>query len=319
VNTGLDRALLETLLRRCADDGVITVDQAARIRTYAGEERASATRRSQLVVEALGYLGGAFVLAGSVLIGAQYWNALGSGWRVTVLGAGTLTMLLAGWVVAASMSAPYRALGGRLRAVLWLVSLGCLAALLGVLGDQGLDLGDRGMPLLIGAGCAAYAAPLWLIHRTVVQQIAMMAAFALAAAGALHRAFAGNDLPGLGVWAAGLAWIALGRTGALGPRRLTLVLGSAMAIFGAMLTVGSDAGMALTLVTVAAVVAGSIVVRDLVLLAVGALGTLANVPVAMTKWFPDSTSAAFVLLAAGAALVVVAIVLAAGSRRPSRR
>jgi hypothetical protein len=319
VTTSLEQAPLETLLRRCTEDGVITSDQADRIRAYAGAEHAPATRRSQVVVEALGYLGGAIVLAGSVLVGARYWSDLGTGWRITVLGAGTALLLLAGWFAGVALPDAARQLGARLRAVLWLVSLGCLAGLLVVLGDRVLDLGDRSMPLLVGAGCAALALALWLAHRTAVQQVAMMAGFALAAAGALHRAFAADDVPGLGVWATGLAWILLGLAGALGARRLTLVLGSAMTIFGAMLTAGSDAGMVLTLVTVAAVIAGSVLERDLILLAVGALGTLANVPAAMTKWFPDSASAAFALIAAGAALVVIAVFLASGRPRPSGR
>lgn len=313
MTTVLERTPLERLLRRCVGDGVITPDQAERIRAYAADG-APATSRNQFVAEGLGYLGGAIVLAGSVLVGARYWSDLDTGWRLAVLVTGALVLLGSGWIAGTAMPEASRAVGGRLQAVLWLVSLGCSAGALGVLG-QALGLDGQSIPLLIGAGCASYALCLWLAHRTVLQQIALMVSVALAAAGALIRIWEEDDLPGLGVWAVGLGWIVLGRTGVLSPRRLTLVLGSAMAIFGAMLTAGTSAGMVLTLVTVAAVVVGSILLRDLALLAVGAIGTVANVPMAMTTWFPDSIAAAIGLVVAGVVLVVTAVTIAVRGHR----
>jgi hypothetical protein len=162
----------------------------------------------------------------------------------------------------------------------------------------------------VATGCSLYAAALWAAHRTVAQQVAVMVSLAVAAATAVHRVFDSADLPGLGVWVVGLTWVLLGGSGLLEPRRTAIVLGSVMTVFGAMLTSGSDAGMILTLLTIVAVIAGAVVGRDLIVLAVGACAAVANLPAAMTRWFPDSVAAAIALVVVGLGLVVAAVVIA---------
>jgi hypothetical protein len=73
-----------------------------------------------------------------------------------------------------------------------------------------------------------------------------------------------------------------------------------------MLTEGADAGIVLSLVTVAAAVACSILLQDLVVLGVAAAGALFTVPVAMGRWFPDSLAAAVALVVVGLALIGIA-------------
>lgn len=307
---------LDDLLRRCVRDGVITPEQAARVLDYADLPATPAPRRSALVIEALGYVGGAIVLAGSVLVGAQYWGDLETTWQLVVLAGTALALLTAGAVIPSRSGA----LGVRLRAVLWLASTPAVSGFLAVLGDQGLDLGDRGLPLLIASGTAAYATALWAAHRNVLQQAAMMVALAVAAATGLHRFFEAESLPGLGAWVVGVIWFSLGRAELLRPRRVVQVLGAATMIVGGMSTASSDAGMVLTLITVAAVVTVSVVVRDLPLLAVGALGALVNVPAGMSRWFPDSVVAAFALVVVGIVLVAIAVSMAVrGGRDGPRR
>jgi hypothetical protein len=320
--TETDQTLLHELLQRWTADGIITPDQAARMRTYvdAGEPAAPAhptpAHRPQLVVEALGYLGGAIVVAGAALIAAQYWDDLDTAWRLAALGATTLVLLAAGAAVPDALGAA----GDRMRSVLWLASTAAFSGFLAVLAEGALELGSQGNLLLISSGCALYATALyalpiyttvaWAGHRAPLQQVAMMLAFALTASALINFAWVSDDLPGLGAWAVGLAWAFLGRGGVLVPGRLAVVLGSATAVFGAMLTGGSDAGMVLTLLTVVAVVGAAVAVRDLALLAVGSLGALASVPAAMTKWFPDSAAAAYALVLVGGVLVAVAVVIA---------
>jgi hypothetical protein len=331
--TETDQTLLHELLQRWTADGIITPDQAARMRTYvdAGEPAAPAhptpAHRPQLVVEALGYLGGAIVVAGAALIAAQYWDDLDTAWRLAALGATTLVLLAAGAAVPDALGAA----GDRMRSVLWLASTAAFSGFLAVLAEGALELGSQGNLLLISSGCALYATALYALpvyttapymtapymtaggragHRAPLQQVAMMLAFALTASALINFAWVSDDLPGLGAWAVGLAWAFLGRGGVLVPGRLAVVLGSATAVFGAMLTGGSDAGMVLTLLTVVAVVGAAVAVRDLALLAVGSLGALASVPAAMTKWFPDSAAAAYALVLVGGLLVAVAVVIA---------
>jgi hypothetical protein len=301
---------LSVLLDRWVADQIITPEQAARMagtdefRVYADvNEHLGRVQRSSLVVEALGYLGGAIVVAASMLIAARYWSDLASAWRLAVLGSAALTLLVCG----AAAPARLADVGDRLRAVLWLGSTAACAGFLAVLAVDFLDLHGNDITLLVATGTAAYAVGLWLSSSTLVQQLAMMVALAVTASAAVAQADVSDDVPGLGTWAVGLIWALLGWGGVLKPARFGLALGSAMAIFGAMLTAASDAGTVLTLVTVIAVVGAAMAFRDLLLLAVGTLGLLMNLPMAITRWFPDSLAAPYALLVVGALLVVVAV------------
>jgi hypothetical protein len=60
------------------------------------------SRRTPVMIEALAYLGGAVVLVGAMLIGAQYWAALGTGTRLLIVAATALVLLAAGSAVPAS-------------------------------------------------------------------------------------------------------------------------------------------------------------------------------------------------------------------------
>jgi hypothetical protein len=72
-------------------------------------------------------------------------------------------------------------------------------------------------------------------------------------------------------------------------------------------TFPSEAGVVLALVTTAAVVAAAVQFRDVVLLAIGALGALNVLPAAITTWFPETVVAPHALLAVGATLVAVTL------------
>jgi hypothetical protein len=73
------------------------------------------------------------------------------------------------------------------------------------------------------------------------------------------------------------------------------------------MTLPTNAGFALAIGTVAFVVAVAVLQSDLLLLGVGAIGTLMVLPAAATEWFPDSDAVPFVLLAMGLLLVLTAV------------
>ena len=303
---------LSLLLDRWVAQRIITPEQAARMTGSPGlpvyvdaDEHPGRVQRSPLVVEALGYLGGAIVVAASMLIAARYWGDLTSTWRLTLLGCAALILLVCGATVLPRRSDVV----DRLRAVLWLGSTAACAGCLAVLAVDFLDLRDNDMALLVAAGTAVYAVGLWISSRTLVQQFAMMVALAVAASAAAAETGV-SDLPGLGAWAVGVIWALWAWRGVLEPTRFGLTLGSAMAILGAMLTAGSDAGTVLTLATVATVVAAATAFRDLLLLGVGTVGLLLNLPMAMTRWFPDSPAVPYALLVVGGLLVVAAVSVA---------
>lgn len=301
---------LSVLLDRWVAEEIITPEQAEQVsRTTGPGVQAVVTaqpdrgHRSSLVVESLGYLGGAIVVAASMLIAAHYWGDLASGWRLTVLGVATLALLVGGAAVPSGLAD----VGDRLRAVLWLGSTGAGAGFLAVLGVDLLDFHGDDIAVLIASGTTAYAAMLWFSRPGPLQQLAMMVSLGGAATALIAEAQVPDSVPGLGIWGVGIGWALLGWGGLLEPRWFGMTLGSAMAVVGSMTTASSDAGTVLTLATVVAVIGAAMTLRNLLLLGVGTIGLLVNLPAAITRWFPDSLAAPYVLLVVGLLLVVAAV------------
>jgi hypothetical protein len=98
-------------------------------------------------------------------------------------------------------------------------------------------------------------------------------------------------------------WLLLGWGGILGPRRSVVALSAAAAVIAAMSTTSDDAGLVFAIATAATVVCTAVLFRDLVMLAVGAVGALLVLPQAVDRWFPGSLAAPMALLAVGVLLV----------------
>src|SRR5690349_347994 len=97
------------LLRRWVEGGLITAEQAGRIRAAEGLEdpddrtapdptptptpAPAPGRGGSLVAEALGYVGGALVLVAAVLIAGTVWDALGPAGRLGLVLAATALLL----------------------------------------------------------------------------------------------------------------------------------------------------------------------------------------------------------------------------------
>lgn len=314
---------LPALLEDWVSQQIITADQAARIRargTAAGTMVIEATpppRQASLAVEALGYLGGVIILVSTVLITAQYWADLETAARLTIVGVAALGLLGAGAFVPQRLGD----VGERLRSVLWLMATGAAAGFVGVFGADVLDLSGTDLGLLVAGGSAAVATALWSVHRLPLQQVAMMVALMVTAAVLIADQVPADDrtsesLPGLGVWAVAVVWFLLGWGGVLGPRQPVLVLAAIGAIVGTMTTVGADLGIVLALLTAVSLVAVAVLFRDLYLLAIGAVGCLQALPVAVSEWFPDTALVPYVLLVLGLVLVAAAI-WTARHRRPA--
>jgi hypothetical protein len=135
----------------------------------------------------------------------------------------------------------------------------------------------------------------------------LIALAATAASAAAQLPEADEGAIGLAVWGVGAIWLLLGWGRLVGPRYATYVLGGAVAITGAQVAMIVDWGSGLALGTVAALVLGGVLLRDLVLLGIGSLGTLMIVPAVMERFFADTLAAPLALLAAGALLVAAAL------------
>jgi Predicted membrane protein (DUF2157) len=299
----------DDLGRRLADwvdRGLITSEQAARIRDVE-EERpggpaprtASALRPGSLVGEALGYVGGVLVVVAAGLIAGRYWPGLGTGSRLGIAFGAAAVLLVAGAAAPARRGA-----GLRLRSVTWLLSTAAVAAGLALLGDEALRLDGDDTALLAAGGAAAWGAVLWWRHRGFLQHAAVVAALAVSAGVlAAHLPVADGRVSGVAVWGVGTVWLVLGRGGVFGRSQPASAFGAVVAVVGAQLTVDRWWGAVLALATVAALVAVAAAGHDLVLLAVGAVGALTTVPAVLTQYFPDTLTAPLALLATGILLV----------------
>lgn len=300
-------------------EGIITQEQADLIRAREGGH-VSVTAvpprppMTPLVIEALGYLGGAIVVVATMLIAGQYWEDLDDATRLSLLGAAALVLLAGGAIVPARLED----MGARMRAVVWLVSTGAIAGFLGVWGSQYADWHGEDLTLLVTAGTAAYATVLFVVRPAVLQQLAMMGMLGGTAAALLANYVESEAWPSVGFWAVGAAWLALGQAEVLRPVRVARAAGAVLMLVGSMMTTsnGADAAYVFSLATVAAVVALAVAFTDLVLLAIGSLGAVQAIIGAVQEWFPNSLAAAVALLLVGGGLVGTAIWVA--RRRAAR-
>lgn len=308
---------LESQVDAWVAEGIISEAQGARIRERATgpvvgpRPTAPPDRSAELrtyAIEALGYLGGLLVVIAATLLANLYWGDLGVGARLGVLGGAAAGLAVAGRLAPADRGDAW----SRLRSVLWVGAVVAVAGLAAVFVDEVLEWQDADMALAVSGTATAVAAVLWLAHPVALQQVAMMVGAMLTAGAAMDQLVDGDWGVGVGIWAVGLAWLALGWTQRLRPRSMAMAFGALGLVFGASATMSYDAGIVLALVTVAGVVLAAVLARDLPLLAAGALGTLMIVPRAVGAWFPGELTAPFVLLGVGAGLVVLAVWIARG-------
>jgi hypothetical protein len=215
-------------------------------------------------------------------------------------------MLATGFAVPESLDD----VGIRLRSGLWLLSTGAFAGFLGLVGADALNMAGKDVFLLVSAGVAVYASGLWLISRTLLQQLTMMVGVMLTAAALTNELGVSDALPGFAVWGVALVWLLVGWGGLLEPRRLVMVFGAAGMFAGALTTIPTYAGIVLALSTAVAVVATAVLFRDLLLLAVGAFGTLLVLPSSVIELFPGDLAAPTAMLVVGALLIGAGLLIA---------
>lgn len=304
---------LTSLLETWVADGLITPEQADRIlvrgdvavqATPAAQERPH--ERSSLVIEALGYLGGVIILVASILIASLYWDQVETTARLIIVGGVAAVLLAAGFAIPERLED----VGVRFRSVLWLLSTGALAGFAGMLGADALDLAAKDVFVLTSCGVAAYAVGLWLLGRGLVQQLAMMVGLMLTAAALTNELAVSEQLPGFAAWGVALIWLLLGWGGLLKPSWFVMVVGATGMFAGALTTIPTYAGIALSLGTAAAVVTTAVLFRDLLLLAVGAFGTLMVLPSSVIELFPGELAAPIAMLVVGALLVGAGLFIA---------
>lgn len=329
-NDAADAALARHL-GRWTEAGLISAEQAQHIAVW--ERGRGAGPKPSLAVEALAYIGGAVIVAAISVIAVGYWDTMGLGLQLAIPGAALALSIAAGIAV------PRRwgDVGVRMRAALWLIAPAAVLVVCTVLTERA-DRDYRVSMLIEAVPVAALAAVLWAAHRVAAQQVAAFVGTQMLGVALLQWGWdLGGDWTGLVFVLIALAWGAaalrrlLPGTGrwlepagawagpaALADRqqRWALGLAAAGATFGGIiLGFGHQTAWA-GVAAVAVVVAVGVARSDLMMLIIGAVGTVIVLP-AVTDQYLDSTLAtAAVLLVVGAVMVGLAIIVA---RRQSRR
>lgn len=314
-----------TLLDRWARQGLLSQDQVERILRAEGISKVPAQRpapapeagRNRLVVEALGYLGGVLAMAASLLLIQMLWEDLNIATRFAIPLVATAGLLLAGAMIPAKPDVEDGMT--RLQSALWLLAVGAFTGAMGVLGDQIFEWEGRDIALLVGAGGAALALPLYLRTRQAAQQLGLFVT--LVVTGCALGARADWDEPtiiGLVGWLVAVTWFVLGERRIVEPPIVATYLGAVAAIVTSMVMSESLGGQLLAVATVAALFVWGVRSDSLGLLAVASIGTINVVPSAVNYFFPDNTEVAvpLSLLAVGGVLVGTAVTV---TRRRARR
>jgi len=318
----LTNARDQDLHRRLAHwvaEGLLDAAQADRIEQAETEwaaDRQPPPGHGALIVEALGYLGGALtILAGFVAVNLL-WPDVPLAAQLAFAGIGAVTLLAVGAGIRIGDEPAYR----RLRSTLWLMSTGCLTAFAGLTGAQMWHLSGLTTTVVTAATTTIYAAGQWWWTRSALQHLATFVAAATTVGTVIARlaADATHWAPGLGIWLLSVMWAyAVYRT-PLQPRRAGAVAAVVGALVGAQLTLPVAAGHVLALGTVAGLLIGGVLVRRVGPLVAGAVGVIVFVPETAVRYLPQSMGVPLAMLTVGLVLVAAALGLARRWRNPTR-
>lgn len=306
---GLDEALARLVDRGVLDDG-----QAAAVRAEVG---AGASRGPDLA-ELLAAAGGVLVLGAAVTLAAQLWDRLLPGAQLGILALAALLLWAAGrWAAGRftrgedeTAESPGLGTSGWLTGVLWLASTGATFGALWVAIEDLLGLSEEWGGFLLAVLTTVQALLLWLARRRGLQHVALfIGVLAVVITGIGLIPHIEDEIYGLAIWGAGLAWGLLTWGGVAGPRRSGYAL-AALAAFGGseVLFFGyAAAGLALGLASSIAALALARPLDQAVLAGLGAAGLAVLVPQGLDHWFPDSIGAPASVFIAGVLILAGAL------------
>jgi hypothetical protein len=271
-----------------------------------------ARRTLPLIAEVLGYLGAVIAISAGFVALRHVWPEIPPSGVLAFAAVAAAGLIVAGAVLPRRPEPAF----GRLRAVLWLLATVAAGGFFAVLTGRILDLSGGSAALSAEAGWLVCAIPLWLRHRSVLQQLAMFAG-AVALVGTGLDQFdprVTNNGVGLAVWALCAIWALAAYLGYLEPATAGLAAGSVGAMVGSAL-MNDLAGQALLLATVVALLAVGVVTRRVLLIGLGAAGSLWAIPAAADRYLPGSLAAPLAVAIVGLVLLGIALWLARTRRR----
>jgi hypothetical protein len=306
-------------LDRWESERLLTHAEAEAIRAFEVAE-AGPERRIPLVAEVLGYVGAALVVAAGAVLFGERWTDLSRTVQLLCLGGLTLLFLAPGWPLRRHAEPALRRLSG----VLWTVSTCALAGFLAVLlvdRPSGSDV-PTWAPFAVAFGTAVYARLLLVaVGVSTSLQLALFGATLGAMAGAGAWAVEGGwgwlenngDLMfATGLLVLAVSWLVAGRAGVLAPELTADVIGTVGGFIAPLIVMGRWEGVAtlLGVVVAAGLLATSVWLRSVAMLALAGIGLFAYLTAAIVYYLADSVGLPIALFASGVALVAVAVMVA---------
>jgi hypothetical protein len=302
-----------------ARQGLSTTGQAA--------EDEHGERHISLLTEAVAYVGVILLLAGSAVAIGQRWNSIPGWGQVGVLAGAAAFFLLIG-IVARRVREPAIQ---RLAGVVWFLSVACVAGAVWLAWWKAY--GSTGpITVLVGGAVSLYSAALWLVRRGALQNVALFAGLIVTVLGVVgYVVDLVNGHGGTGsapaivgvlpLWAFGLAWAWLGWRRYVEPVWVTIPCGVILALIVPSFAAAhgwGHVGYAIGIATAAAVMAASIPLRNVPLLALGALAMFGYVTSAATHYLQQSLGYPSALAIAGVLIIGLAVVSARLGRAAHR-
>lgn len=266
----------------------------------------AAVPRAALLAEVIGYAGGALVIVAGTYLAGELWRNIPTGAALALAAVACAALGAAGVALRTPGSPPTR----RLRSVLWLLSTASLAAFMGILGNQVWQLSPAGTTMAAAAAAGVYGAAQWWRTRAVLQHLAVFASAAVLVGTAVAQLGLGNWALGLGIWTLSALWGGAVIRGYLLPRGAGYFAAGFGLLVGIQFAMDVPAGHLLALATVAGLLAGGVLLREVWLAGLGAVGVLLVVPQTAERYLPESAAAPLAVFVTGVVLVGSAIWLA---------
>ena len=287
--------------------GLLTTGQAAE-----GE----GTRRISLLTEAVAYVGVILLLVGGAAALGQRWNGIPSWGHVGVCAGIAVFFLLAG-IIGRRVREPAIQ---RLVAVAWFLSVAGVAGAVGLAAHEVYGNNNAAVTAMaVGVAVTVYSAALWLVRRGALQNLALFAGLVvtiLGIAGSIVTVAGGARSArwlafALALWVFGLAWAGLGWQRYVEPLWVTIPCGVILALIAPSLAAGDHGWIyAIGIATAAAVMAASVPLRNVPLLALGTLAMFSYVTSVVTRYLHQSLGAPSALAITGVLILGLAVVSA---------
>jgi hypothetical protein len=294
--------------------GVIDYRVLGLAQPAAGQARRDqAEQRISLIAESLAYVGTLIALAGAVIVTQRRWVHMTNSDRAEIFAGVTLILLVAGFAVRWTVRSKVH----RLTETLWLASVASAAAATAIAASGGHGQRVSVTVLAVSAQLTVYTLILWFLCRRELLAVVMFAGLIATLCSGI-TVIASHAAPwlavALGVWLLGIAWAVLG---VVYPQPLgtSLPAGAAVALLAPAIAVHQHAWVYVVgIVTAGAVLAASIPLKNIVMLAFGSCALFAYLTATVFRFADRTLGAPETLLVVGGLLICLALLTAWLSR-----